>query len=88
MYVCVCVYKILTKQVFIFSENFFGLSYDFLIQNYVNKLYHTRQYVQGVTTLSKQTSFEKTHKNKVPHSGSFETCLFLGTHSLSKPSYL
>lgn len=80
----------ITKQVFFFPD-FFEFSYDFPIQNYVNKLYHTRQHVQGATTLSKKTPLKKKKKNrenKVPHSGVFETCLFLGTHSLFKPSYL
>lgn len=44
------------KQVFFFPEVFFGFAHSFPIQNYVNKLYHTRQYVQGVIILSKQMS--------------------------------
>lgn len=48
----------ITKQVFFFPD-FFEFSYDFPIQNYVNKLYHTRQHVQGATTLSKKTPLKK-----------------------------
>lgn len=51
----------ITKQVFFFPD-FFEFSYDFPIQNYVNKLYHTRQHVQGATTLSKKTPLKKKKK--------------------------
>lgn len=51
------------KTSFLLSR-FFEFSYDFPIQNYVNKLYHTRQHVQGATTLSKKTPLKKKKPRK------------------------